>query len=141
ARIVPGARANALLIYANKRDMAMITNVVSKLDTLLAQVLIEAVVFEVSLGDSINFGVSMVQNPKRFGKDFTGAGGFNNGQPFLSGITNFSSSLPSGLSYFGKVGNDFDFAVQAIAENSNINIVSRPRIQTSHAIPGSFFVG
>ncbi len=141
ARIVPDARANTLLIYANKRDMAMITNVVAKLDTLLAQVLIEAVVFEVSLGDSLNFGVSMAQNPRRFGKDFTGAGGMNNGQPFLSGITNFASSLPSGFSYFGKVGDEFDLAVQAIAENSNINIVSRPRIQTSHAIPGSFFVG
>jgi general secretion pathway protein D len=39
------------------------------------------------------------------------------------------------------VGEEFDIAVQAIAQNNNINIVSRPRIQTSHAIPGSFFVG
>jgi general secretion pathway protein D len=144
ARIVPDARANTLLIYANKRDMSMITNVVSKLDTLLAQVLIEAVVFEVSLGDSLNLGVSMIQNPKRFGQDFTGTGAIQNGQGFLGGVTNLSSlasSLPGGFSYFGKVGDDFDIAVRAIAENSNVNIVSRPRIQTSHAIPGSFFVG
>src|SRR5262249_13855773 len=125
ARIVPDARANTLLIYANKRDMAMITNVVAKLDTLLAQVLIEAVVFEVGLGDSLNFGVSMVQNPKRFGQDFTGAGAMNN-VPSFSGITNFSSALPSGFTYFGKIGNDLDVAVQAIAQNNNINIVSRP---------------
>jgi general secretion pathway protein D len=81
----------------------------------------------------------MIQNPKRFGEDFTGGGGINNA--FITGITNFAGSLPAGFSYFGKVGEEFDIAVQAIAQNNNINIVSRPRIQTSHAIPGSFFVG
>jgi type II secretory pathway component GspD/PulD (secretin) len=83
----------------------------------------------------------MIQNPKRFGKDFTGTGAINNGQAFLNNITNVAGSLPGGLTYVGKVGDNFDIAVQAIAENSNVNIVSRPRIQTSHAIPGSFFVG
>jgi general secretion pathway protein D len=141
ARFVPDARANTLLVYANKRDMAMITNVVNKLDKLLAQVLIEAVVFEVSLGDSLNYGVSVAQNPKRFGKDFTGAGGMNNGQPFLGALTNFPGASPNGFSYFGKIGSDFDVALQALAEDSNIHVISRPRIQTSHAIPGTFFVG
>ena len=141
ARIIPDARANTLLIYANKRDMVMITNVVAKLDTLLAQVLIEAVVFEVTLGDSLNLGVSIAQNPRRFGKDFTGAGAINNGQGFLNSFTNFPGAAPTGFSYFGKIGQDFDVTLQAIAENNTINVVSRPRIQTSHAISGTFFVG
>jgi len=72
ARIVPDERSNTLLIFANKRDMAMITNIVSKVDVLLAQVLIEAIILEVKLGDSQNVGVSMVQNPKKFGNDLTG---------------------------------------------------------------------
>ncbi len=142
ARIQPDPRSNKLLIYAHKKDMAMITNIVAKLDVLLAQVLVEAVVFEVNLGDSLNFGMSLVQNPRKFGDDFTGGGGFNNGGgSFLSGVTNLAGSLPSGLSYFGSVNNEFEVAMKALAENSSANIISRPRIQTSHAIPASFFVG
>jgi general secretion pathway protein D len=120
--------------------MEMITNIVGKVDVLLAQVLIEGIVLEVEIGDSKNIGVSMVQNPNRFGRDFTGGGGFNNGQSFLNGITNFSSSLPAGFSYFGKIGSDLDVAVNAIATDRKANIMSRPRIQTSHAIPGEFTI-
>lgn len=140
AQIVPDERSNKLLIFSNKRDMAMITNIVGKLDIMLAQVLIEAIILEVKLGDSLKLGVSVAQNPKKFGQDFTGAGAANNGQ-FLSGLTNFPSSSPSGFSYYGTISQDFNVAINAIAQDNQINIVSRPRIQTSHAIPGSFFIG
>ena len=64
ARIVPDERSNSLLIFANKQDLTMITNMVSKVDVLLAQVLIEAIVLEVGIGDDQTVGVSMAQNPK-----------------------------------------------------------------------------
>ncbi|MCF7766002.1 MAG: hypothetical protein K9N62_20230 [Verrucomicrobia bacterium] len=139
ARIVPDERSNTLLIFANKRDMVMITNIVSKVDVLLAQVLIEAIILEVKLGESQNVGVSMVQNPQKFGNNVT-SGGINNGQSFLNGVTNLSSGLPAGFSYFGKISDDLDVAISAIAQNSSVNVMSRPRIQTSHAISGGFSV-
>lgn len=141
ARIVPDERSNKLLVFANKRDMEMITNIVAKVDELLAQVLIEAVIMEVQLGDSQNLGFSWAQRPKQFGNDFSGAGAINNGQGFLNSVTNFPGALGQGFSYFGTLNNQWDLAISAVAENSSINVVSRPRIQTSHAIPGSFFVG
>ena len=140
ARIVPDERSNTLLIFANKRDMAMITNIVSKVDVLLAQVLIEAIILEVKLGDSQNVGVSMVQNPKNFGNNITGGGGSSNGQGFLNTVTNFSSGLPSGFSYFGNINGNLDVALSAIAKDSSVNVMSRPRIQTSHALPGEFAI-
>lgn len=141
ARIVPDDRSNRLLIFANKRDMAMITNIVNKVDVLLAQVLIEAIILEVKLGDSLNLGVSSAQHPKQFGKDFLGAGAVNNGQPLFSTVTNFPAGAPEGFSYLGKIGDDFEVAITALAKDNQINILSRPRIQTSHAIPGFFFIG
>jgi general secretion pathway protein D len=120
--------------------MAMITNIVDKVDKLLAQVLIEAVILEVSFNDSLNFGVSAAQNPRRWG-DFTGAGGYNNGPGFLSGVTNFPSGLPDGFSYWGKINPQLDVAVTAIAKSGNAKVLSRPRVQTSHANPGTFFIG
>lgn len=140
AQIVPDERSNKLLIFANKRDMSMITNIVSKVDVLLAQVLIEAVIMEVKLGDSMNLGVSMAQHPRQWGGDLRGAGAVNNGNLFSS-ITNFPAGSPSGFSYFATIKDDFDVAINALAGDSEIKIISRPRIHTSHAMPGFFFIG
>lgn len=141
ANIVPDERSNKLLIFANKRDMEMITNIVAKVDVLLAQVLIEAVILEVNLGDTLNYGVSAAQRGKQFTPNFFGAGANNNGQSFFSQLTNFPANSPSGFTYAGTFGNSFDVAIQAIATDRKASVISRPRIQTSHAIPGDIFVG
>ncbi len=143
ANIVADERSNQLLVFANKRDMAMITNIVSKVDVLLSQVLIEAIILEVKIGDSLKVGVSAVQQPRDFGKGFLGAGGANNGPNLVGALTNIGAALPTdgGLTYMGKIPGDFDIAISAIAKDNSINIVSRPRIQTSHAIMGRFNIG
>ena len=141
AKILPDERNNSLVVYATKPDMIMITNLVNKLDVMLAQVLIEAVIIDVTVGDNLSFGVSYLQNPRTSGK-LTTAGGINNGQSFLSGLTNnLSSGLPSGFSYFGKWAGDMEVAVTAIAGNSSGTVLQRPRIQTTHAVPATFFSG
>jgi type II secretory pathway component GspD/PulD (secretin) len=145
-KIIADERTNSLLIFANKQDLASISNIIDKLDVVLAQVLIEAIVMEVSLSDGLNYGVSYLQPPKVTGK-FTGAGGVNNGQGISdpssigSTTTNGVASLANAFSYFGKYGHDLDFAVAAAATDNRINVLSRPRIQTSHAVPANLFVG
>jgi general secretion pathway protein D len=134
----------------------MITNVISKLDVLLAQVLIESVIIDYSLGpDTLSMGVSAAQNPSIFtgNPPTVGGGGVNNGQSLpnflnsVSGATNlinssnFASSLPGGLSYFGNIGPKWDVALTAAASDSHASIIQRPRIQTSQAKPAQFFVG
>jgi general secretion pathway protein D len=141
ANIVPDERSNKLLIFANKRDMTMITNIVSKVDVMLSQVLIEAVILEVNFNDTLTYGVSAAQRGKQFTPNFFGAGAMNNGQALFSGLTNFPSSSPSGFTYAGTFGQSFDVAIQAIATDRRATVISRPRIQTSHAIPGDIFVG
>jgi general secretion pathway protein D len=141
ARIVPDERSNSLIVYANRKDMTMITNIVSKVDVLLAQVLIEGIVMAVNIGDGLELGVSWLQRPRQFGSDFAGAGLINSGNPFLAGLTNFPSGQPSGFSYFGRLGEDLEFSARAFARDSNVRILQRPRVQTSHAVPGFFFSG
>jgi general secretion pathway protein D len=152
ARIVPDERSNSLIVYANKEDMKMITNIVSKVDVLLAQVLIEAVVIAVTLGDKFDAGIVATQNRIDSGK-FTGAGAqFNPGNTSLNyldprnlinpgSFTTTNATAPGGFSYFGKFGENFNVAVALVASDSRANIMQRPRIQTSHAVPGSFFIG
>ena len=147
-KIIADERTNSLLIFASKEDMKMIKNIVSKLDIVLAQVLIEAVIVEVTLTDSHDVGVSYVQSPKTLGSGWTGTGAGGSGQQFFttgnfvaSGATNASSGLTSGFNYLLSHGQDLDVTVTALAANSHARILQRPRIQTSHAEQATLFVG
>ena len=60
-KIISDERTNSLLIYASKEDMKTIKDIVAKLDVVLAQVLIEAVIMEVTLTDSRDLGFSYLQ--------------------------------------------------------------------------------
>ncbi|MGB7768895.1 MAG: secretin N-terminal domain-containing protein [Verrucomicrobiia bacterium] len=156
-KIIADERSNSLLVYASQQDMKTIKDIVSKLDVLLPQVLIESVIMDVSLGNSWNLGVSAVQNPKNFSggtppSSYSGAGGYNNGQSFFDFVGNalgtnasafFANNLSSGsgLSYFGNLGPTWDVALQAAAADSTATIIQRPRIQTSQAKEAQFFVG
>ena len=148
AKFVPDHRSNSLLIFANQYDLTMITNMVSKVDRLLAQVLIEAVIMEISLGDDINLGVNLAQQPETRGK-WNFGGSYSNPNPstkvgleidnILSGA--LTNALPAGFNYFGKYNDTLKAAVSAIATDNSTRVISRPRIQTSHAIPGVFTLG
>ena len=160
-KIIADDRSNSLLVFATRPDMERIKEIVGKLDVLLSQVLIEAVIIDYSLGpNTFNFGISAAQNPKSFSggtNGILGAGGVNNGQSFFNFATSllgsggsntttsassaFGNSLPGGLSYFGNIGPTWDVAVQAAETDTHASIIQRPRIQTSQAKPAQFFVG
>ena len=150
-KIIADNRSNSLLVFATRQDMDMIKHVISQLDVLLAQVLIEAVIMDVSFGHSWNLGVSAAQNPKMFSpsQQIAGGGGFNNGPSFMNFLgtnnpINFGTNIissGSGLNYFGNIGPQWDVAIQAAESDSTTTIIQRPRIQTSQAKLAQFFVG
>ena len=150
-KIIADERSNSLLIYATKDDMHTIEDIVSKLDVLLAQVLIESVIMEVDLNKQWSYGVSVAQNPITGINGNSGTeGAINNGQPFFNYLQsaatnsfpgNFVSSAPAGLSYFGNIGPNWDLALEAAASDTSTHIIQRPRIQTSQAKEADFFVG
>jgi general secretion pathway protein D len=88
-KIIPNESSSSLLIYATRADMLVIKGIIEKLDVPLAQVLVEAVIIDVTLGNTFNFGVSAAQNPSALspGGTLLGGGGMNNasgGSPFSS---------------------------------------------------------
>jgi general secretion pathway protein D len=135
--------------------MKMIKLIINKLDVVLAQVLIDAIIMEVDLGDTRNTGISYGTQNNTTGSSFSGVGGLNNltssASSFLSGISTNGVSgvnstlanLPSSgeLSYFGRYGNDINVVLEAVASDSKTHILSRPRIQTSHAVQADMFIG
>lgn len=143
AQVIPDERSNSLIVYATKRDMEVITNVVSQLDFLLPQVLIESVIVDVTLGDSFSFGVSAAQS-RTNGTDFKGFGGMFNGQGVYSSVAGNAgnyTNMPSGFSYFGRLNDEWEFGVVAEASDNRATVLQRPRILTMHGVEASFFNG
>jgi general secretion pathway protein D len=152
-KIIADERTNALLIYASHDDMKKIKDIISKLDVVLPQVLIEAYVIQVTIGDSKDFGISYLQRPQTSG-NLTGVGAINNTKGFLSpsdfisggtgtngGSGSVGSGLPGGFSYLARYNNDLDIVLNAVARDNRARILQRPRIQTSHAVQAQLFVG
>lgn len=144
-KIIADERANALLVYATKEDMAMIKDIISKLDVILPQVLIETTILDVSLNNKWNLGISGLQTTRQLGgNNILGAGGINANQVFnFSGTgTNLTADLlGSGLRYFTRIDDSFYLTLQAAASDGTARVIQKPRILTSHAKPATFFVG
>lgn len=146
-KMIADERSNSLLIFATRQDMEMIKVVVSKLDVVLSQVLIETVIMDVNLNDTLNYGVSAGQPPKQnrtggIGGAYNNSGGLGNLTDFFAGgLTNGNFPESSGLTYFGKYKGDLNVVLTAAASDSRVNVIQKPRILTSHATPGAIFVG
>jgi len=141
-KIIADDRTNSLLVFATKTDYATITNIIAKLDVVLAQVLIEALVLEVGLNESEEYGISYLQRAKKLGGGGQGAGALINRTPSgtFADVQALSTNLFGGFSYFASWG-DFDVALKAAASDGRVSVLSRPRIQTSHAEEANLFVG
>jgi general secretion pathway protein D len=145
-KILADERTNSLLVFAGKRDMEIVKRIVKQLDVVLAQVLIEAIIMEVSIDNTRNIGVSYLQNqPSMPGNYISGLGALNNGRylnrgNFLSTGTNVPA-LPSGFSYLATFGDDFSASITAIESDGRVRVLARPRVQTSHNEPAILKVG
>ena len=143
-KIISDERTNSLLIYASKEDMKVIKDIVAKLDVVLAQVLIEAVIIEIALTGSRDLGFSYLQKRGVGGDYFRSIGAIHNpssasGSPILNRL---GTNDPSGgFAYLASFGGDLDVAVTAVAADGRGRILQRPRVQTSHNEPASLFVG
>jgi general secretion pathway protein D len=140
-KMIADERTNSLLIYAGKDDMKTIKEIVAKLDVVLAQVLIEAVIVQVGLQDSTSLGVSWLERKPHGGDFFSGIGAIRNGTLATDGAFAAITNSGGGFSYLGRFGDDLNVAITALASDTRAKILQRPRIQTSHNEPASLFVG
>lgn len=107
---------NAIVIYATSREYDSIEQALRKLDVLPLQVMIEAVITEVSLNDSLRYGVEWY---------------FKNGGHNFS-LTSGSTKLPvqsfPGFSYLFSEGDGIRTVLNALDEVTSINVVSSPQL-------------
>ena len=137
-KILSDKRTNALIIMARKSDIATLSEIIKDMDTMLAQVLIESVIIEVALSDSLNTGVDWLQRSllqyKNGGSSpilaHTGSmgGGTLTPRSAVNSVTGSSGGLTQYLTFFNL---NLDAVIQMVATDTRARIISSPVILTT----------
>lgn len=113
---------NALVILASAQDYQMIESAIGKLDVVPLQVLIEARILEVVLRDDLNYGVEWFFRNSLDARTKTRLGTLDLGSPGIG-------PLAPGFSYtIVDQADDVRFALNLLAEEATINVLSSPSL-------------
>jgi general secretion pathway protein D len=127
-KIVADDAENAILIEATNADYQRVLRVVSSLDVMPKQVLIEAIIAEVSLNDDLKFGVrSYMQSGK---SSFT----------FSDAASGAVSSVFPGFSYALTAAN-VTATLNALNKVTDVNVVSSPSLTAMDNKPAVLQIG
>ena len=138
------ADTNALIITAPPDEMRSILSVIDQLDIRRAQVLVEAIIAELSEDNTSAIGVNLAVDGTDSDQPaaFTNLGGAT--QALIGTLASGGTTLSSGLSLLlGRQGGDVDFGllVSAIASDSDNNILSTPTLVTMDNQEAEIVVG
>jgi len=130
--ILPEERSNSIVVSGTVDDLRLIEELVAKIDVLLAQVRIEVVIAEVTLGDEATSGIGQL-GLQIDGDKLVGFSGEATGIGVTNGI--FSRPIAGALDLAATI------ALVTTPRKSNTNILSVPNIVTTHNKEGTIFVG
>ncbi len=130
--ILADKRSNALIVTGTPGDIRLIRDLVSQIDVLLAQVRIEVVIAEVTLGDEATSGISelglRIVDNKLVGFDGIAAG--------IASVAGTFTDATDGSTQLAA-----DIRLVTTPRKNNTTILSVPTIITTHNKEGSIFVG
>jgi general secretion pathway protein D len=141
-RVVPDSATNSLVIYGTAQEFQNIKNILKDLDAIPRQVLIEAMILQIDLKDSEDFGVDyqIFTKPRQtiFGQTF----GSN------AAITTLGKLFPTAPAFGGVNGlsaivgdNTVKALIRAAATDSRIKLLSSPSVLASDNRPARIQVG
>ena len=114
--IVADETANAIIVHATSSKQREVSTLIKRLDDVADQVLIEAMIAEVQLNDSLNFGVRHFFESGNFTTSFSG---------LVSGGT---SALFPGANALFSDGGTLTAAIDALSSITKVNIISAPSL-------------
>ncbi len=158
-KVVADSATNALLITADPTDMRAVNHIIDKLDIRRLQVLIEALIVEVSgddaqqlgiewmSGQSINNNRLTVAGAQNFGTIGSVAGAIQNNAGQASNAAAVAAALPTGVTVGVLRGSllggsvTMGALVHALQATTNADILSTPDILTMDNEPAEIIVG
>ena len=114
--IVADETANAIIVHATASKQREVERLIKRLDNVADQVLIEAMIAEVQLNDSLTFGV----------RHFFESGNFSSN--FSALVAGGASALYPGLNAVFDDGGTLTAAIDALSSVTNVNIISSPSL-------------
>ena len=158
-KILADKRTNTLMLMGTKGDIAALQEIIKKVDIMLAQVLIEAVILEVNLNNNTAYGVSWLQKSMTaYSQKTAGAnGGVSVREPMASWGGNFGENSfattagdtvtralggGSGLSYFFTFADlNVDMVLKMLSTSSEGRVLATPVILTTDNTEASIMSG
>jgi len=136
-KIIPDEVTNSIIILTTPEDYRIIEEAIKKIDIVPRQVVIETLIAEITLKDSLSFGLAwFLQNIKlrAFGETFSGQTGFDPAKVFKTdadgNILNLTDTpLPpsSGFSFLA-VGDDLRVFLNALATDDKLKVLASPHL-------------
>jgi len=156
-KILADKRTNAILVMASRSDLMTVEEMIKSMDIMLSQVLIEVVIFKVTLTDDMQRGIDWVQRAlMSYDRNSDGskapkvawAGTFGGGadRPNMKDpltLTSLSSlsSVGNNLTYFLSFYDlNMDAIIKLLASDSRSKIMSSPQILTIDNKPATLNV-
>jgi general secretion pathway protein D len=140
--IVADEDTNSLLVRATPREYRQLLATISSLDSLPLQVMINAVIGQVTLSDSNNFGIdwsrvssNLSSGPARLSTRFLPKVEFaTNGAPVAGSGLVLTKTFTDGAALI-------DSTLQAIAKDNNVKLLARPMLLAANNQEGEIIVG
>ena len=133
--ILADRRINGLIVMASPTDMAIIEAIITDLDVELEQVIIETILLQVTLNDTIRAGIDWIQShvQTKNGISAMGAGGGGDNKA-LNTVAELAGSFAGGVAgtkyYFLFDKLDLNMVVQASKEDSRTKVLQSPVLMT-----------
>lgn len=116
-RIVPDARGSQIIVHATASEWQRISAVLHQLDRMPQQVMIEATIVEVSLNDSLRYGLQFL----------FGSGDASFSLPAFES-TGLSASPGSRFNFTFDNGQSTQVILDALSSVTDVNVISSPRL-------------
>jgi general secretion pathway protein D len=128
ASVIPVLETNSLVIVATPVEYKKYLDIIKRIDVPRSQVFVEVVIGEVSLDKGSQLGLEFWINRYLYRTSFGTKGGLG---VYKGTDDQGNILLPSGSNFFvnGTLpGTQFEILINALVENSKINIISTPKI-------------
>ena len=133
-KIVSDEATNSLLIRSTARDYRQLLTTINRLDTVPLQVMINAVIAQVTLTDGNEFGVDWSRIAANSAVDEISTSTATNFAPSDAGGLLFSKSFINGAARI-------DATLAAISSNNDVRLLARPTITVANNQEGEIIIG
>lgn len=138
-QVIADEVTNTLVVRASAQDYQQVRKIIERLDTLPRQVLVQVMIAEVALNDTLQYGVEwwLKSALSHNGKSWPGFIGLEGGvapsiTQVAAGATPTVSGNSSGLNYavFGNAGQVIGM-LNLLSNDTNVNVLSAPHVVAS----------